>query len=129
LTAIRPHVHGNLHVVFGAGGDRDSGKRPMMGSVAAEHADQIIVTDDNPRREDPDTIRRQILNGCPDALEIGNREDAIATSIGNLEAGDILIIAGKGHETGQTVGNETFPFNDAEIARAAITNHGGEVVA
>jgi UDP-N-acetylmuramoyl-L-alanyl-D-glutamate--2,6-diaminopimelate ligase len=129
LTAIRPHVRGNLHVVFGAGGDRDSGKRPMMGAVAAEFADRIIVTDDNPRREDPETIRRQILNSCPEAAEIGDREDAITTAIGNLESGDILIIAGKGHETGQIVGNETHPFDDAEIARGVIIDHGGEVVA
>lgn len=129
LISIRPHVHGKLHVVFGAGGDRDSGKRPMMGKVAAEHADRIIVTDDNPRREDPDSIRRQILQGCPAATEIGNREEAIATAIGTLERGDILIIAGKGHETGQIVGNETLPFDDAEVARGSIIDHGGEVVA
>lgn len=129
LISIRPHVYGKLHVVFGAGGDRDFGKRPMMGKVAAEHADRIIVTDDNPRSEDPDSIRRQILQGCPVATEIGNREEAIATAIGMLERGDILIIAGKGHETGQIVGNETLPFDDAEVARSSIIDHGGEVVA
>jgi UDP-N-acetylmuramoyl-L-alanyl-D-glutamate--2,6-diaminopimelate ligase len=127
LLAIQPHVRGKLHVVFGAGGDRDSGKRPLMGRMAAEHADRIFVTDDNPRREDPGTIRRQVLNGCPDAIEIGNREDAITQAIAGLAEGDILVIAGKGHETGQIVGNETFPFDDAEIARQALADHGGEM--
>lgn len=127
LTAIRPHVLGRLHVVFGAGGDRDSGKRPMMGEIAAAHADQVIVTDDNPRREDPATIRRQVLAGCPDATDIGDRAAAIEAGVTALEAGDILIIAGKGHETGQIVGTETLPFDDAGIAREIIADHGGEV--
>ncbi len=128
LTAIRPHVLGRLHVVFGAGGDRDTGKRPMMGEVAAAHADQVIVTDDNPRREDPAAIRRQVLAGCPGAADIGDRAAAIEAGITALEAGDILMIAGKGHETGQIVGAETLPFDDAGIAREIIQNCGGEVV-
>ena len=128
LTAIRPHVRNLLHVVFGAGGDRDSGKRPMMGQIAATHADRVIVTDDNPRHEDPNTIRRQVLNGCPKADDIGNREEAIAAAVANLEAGDILMIAGKGHETGQIIGSETRPFDDAEVARKVILGRGGEVV-
>jgi len=128
LRAIRPHVAGQLAVVFGAGGDRDPGKRVMMGQVAAERADRAIVTDDNPRREDPASIRRQILAGCPGAAEFDNRAKAIAAAIGNLAAGDALIIAGKGHETGQIVGTQVFPFDDAAVAQAAIADLGGEVV-
>ncbi|MBO6782169.1 MAG: UDP-N-acetylmuramoyl-L-alanyl-D-glutamate--2,6-diaminopimelate ligase [Alphaproteobacteria bacterium] len=127
LTSIRPHVGGKLHVAFGAGGDRDPGKRPMMGAVAAEHADRVIVTDDNPRREEPESIRRQILVECPDALEIGDRAEAIAAGITALESGDILVIAGKGHETGQIVASETLPFDDAEVARDIIRDAGGEI--
>ena len=100
---------------------------PMMGEIAAAHADQVIVTDDNPRREDPATIRRQVLAGCPDATDIGDRAAAIEAGVTALEAGDILIIAGKGHETGQIVGTETLPFDDAGIAREIIADHGGEV--
>ncbi len=129
LSAIRPHVGDKLHVIFGAGGDRDPGKRPMMGRVAAEYADRAIVTDDNPRREDPASVRRQILADCPNALEIGDRAEAIAAGVSSLNAGDILMIAGKGHETGQIVGNDTLPFDDAEVARDIILDAGGEVVA
>lgn len=128
LTAIRPHVGGQLDIVFGAGGDRDPGKRPMMGDVVAQHADRAIVTDDNPRREDPETIRRQILSKCPDAENIGNRADAIHTAIARLQAGDVLVIAGKGHESGQIVGAETLPFDDAAVAAEALTELGGEAV-
>lgn len=128
LTAIRPHVRGNLHVVFGAGGDRDSGKRSMMGEVTAQHADRIIVTDDNPRREDPASIRRQVLSGCPDAADIGDRAEAIATGIQALQPDDVLMIAGKGHETGQIIGADTLPFDDAEVARNMLRELGGEVV-
>ncbi|MGE0253255.1 MAG: UDP-N-acetylmuramoyl-L-alanyl-D-glutamate--2,6-diaminopimelate ligase [Alphaproteobacteria bacterium] len=129
LAAVRPHIAGKLHVVFGAGGDRDPGKRPEMGRVVARLADRAIVTDDNPRREDPLSIRRQILVGCPDAEEIGDRREAIARAIGLLQAGDGLVIAGKGHETGQTVGLRVLPFDDAEVARDTVRALGGEVVA
>ncbi len=127
LSAIRPHVKGKLAVVFGAGGDRDPGKRPMMGKVAAELADRAIVTDDNPRREDPASIRRQILTACPGAAEFDNRAKAIAAAINDLAPDDTLVIAGKGHETGQIVGTEVLPFDDGEVARGVIADLGGEV--
>lgn len=128
LSAIRPHVSGRLHVVFGAGGDRDAGKRPLMGRVAANLADQMIVTDDNPRHEDPSTIRQQVLADCPGAAEIADRAEAIAASISALQAGDILVIAGKGHETGQIVGTTAHPFDDTLISRDIIRDLGGEIV-
>ncbi|MGH6620763.1 MAG: UDP-N-acetylmuramoyl-L-alanyl-D-glutamate--2,6-diaminopimelate ligase [Alphaproteobacteria bacterium] len=118
LTTVRPHVRGRLGVVFGCGGDRDRGKRPEMGRIAAERADFVIVTDDNPRSEKPAEIRRAIMDACPDALEIGDRRAAIAAAMGELSAGDVLVLAGKGHEEGQIVGDEILPFNDAEVARA-----------
>lgn len=127
LRAIRPHVGGRLVVVFGAGGDRDAGKRPLMGVVADRSADLVIVTDDNPRREEPETIRRQILVGCPRAQEIGDRAEAIAAAIGLLGPDDVLIVAGKGHEDGQIVGTLKLPFDDREVARAAAVDQGGEV--
>lgn len=127
LKAIRPHVGARLHVVFGAGGDRDPGKRPLMGEAAANYADRVIVTDDNPRREDAATIRRQILAACPGAQEIADRAEAIETAIAALGPDDILVIAGKGHETGQIVGGEILPFDDGDIARTVIANLGGEV--
>jgi len=120
LKGLRPHVAGRLHIVFGAGGDRDPGKRPLMGEAATTHADVVIVTDDNPRSEDPATIRRAILAAAPGATEIGDRAEAILRAVDALEAGDVLLIAGKGHETGQIVGDETIPFDDAEHARAAV---------
>jgi len=120
LNALRPHAGRGLAVVFGCGGDRDSGKRPDMGRIAHELADRAIVTDDNPRGEDPAEIRKQILAACPDAIEIGDRAEAIHAAARELGDGDILVIAGKGHETGQIVAGETLPFNDAEVARAAI---------
>ncbi len=120
LSALRPHAERRLAVVFGCGGDRDSGKRPEMGRIAQELADRIIVTDDNPRGEDPARIRKQILAGCAGADEIGDRAEAIHAGALGLDDGDILVIAGKGHETGQIVGGKTFPFIDAEVARAAI---------
>ena len=107
-------------MAFGAGGDRDPGKRPMMGAAAAEHADLAIVTDDNPRSEDPAAIRRAILAAVPDATESGDRGAAIRDAVAALAAGDLLLIAGKGHETGQTVGDRVLPFDDCEAARAAI---------
>ncbi len=124
ITALRPHTAGKLYVVFGCGGDRDRGKRPQMGRIAAELADRIIVTDDNPRSEDPDLIRSEILQGCPGAVEIGDRGQAIATAIGWLSAGDVLIIAGKGHETGQQVAGVTHPFDDGEVARNLLRGAG-----
>jgi UDP-N-acetylmuramoyl-L-alanyl-D-glutamate--2,6-diaminopimelate ligase len=117
LNALRPHTQSHLHVVFGCGGDRDPGKRPEMGAVAAKLADRIIVTDDNPRSENAAEIRRQTLIGCPDASEVGDRAEAIKIAIGDLADGDLLIIAGKGHESGQIVGDQILPFNDADIAR------------
>ncbi|MBS1063071.1 UDP-N-acetylmuramoyl-L-alanyl-D-glutamate--2,6-diaminopimelate ligase [Gluconobacter wancherniae] len=115
LASLRPHTTGRLVVVFGAGGDRDKGKRPLMGEVAARMADLAIVTDDNPRSENPATIRSEIHAACPNALEIGDRRSAIAAGLTALNAGDILVVAGKGHELGQTVGKEVFPFDDREV--------------
>ena len=120
LAALRPHVEGRLVVVFGAGGDRDPGKRAIMGEVATKGADVVIVTDDNPRSEDPATIRRAILAAAPGAIEIGDRHKAIAEAVAMLETGDILVVAGKGHETGQIVGDEVHPFSDHEEVRAAL---------
>ena len=120
LAAARPHAERKLAVVFGAGGDRDRGKRPMMGRVATEKADIVYVTDDNPRSEEPAAIRRSILAAAPGAIEIGDRRAAIHTAIAGLEPGDVLVIAGKGHETGQIVGRETLPFDDVVVAREAI---------
>jgi UDP-N-acetylmuramoyl-L-alanyl-D-glutamate--2,6-diaminopimelate ligase len=125
LTALRPHVRGRLHVIFGCGGDRDKGKRPLMGAAAAKHADAVIVTDDNPRSEDPAAIRREALGGCPGAREIGDRAEAIHAAIAALDAGDMLIIAGKGHETGQTIGERTRPFSDRAQAIEAAQSLGG----
>jgi UDP-N-acetylmuramoyl-L-alanyl-D-glutamate--2,6-diaminopimelate ligase len=116
LKAIRPHTQGRLHLVFGCGGDRDRGKRPLMGEAAALLADVIIVTDDNPRSEDPAQIRREILAACPGAKEIGDRAEAIRASVASLASGDVLVIAGKGHESGQTIGAETRPFSDRDQA-------------
>lgn len=122
LKAIRPHASGRVIAIIGAGGDRDQTKRPLMGGAASENADIVIVTDDNPRTEDPASIRAAVLEGCKGAMEIGDRGQAIAEGIAMLEAGDVLLIAGKGHETGQVVGRETLPFNDAEEAKAAALN-------
>jgi UDP-N-acetylmuramoyl-L-alanyl-D-glutamate--2,6-diaminopimelate ligase len=120
LAALRPHTEGRLIVVFGAGGDRDAGKRPLMGEAAAISADVAIVTDDNPRSEDPAEIRAAILEGAPDAREIGDRREAIRTGVRELKKGDILLVAGKGHETGQTVGDKVLPFSDQEETRSAL---------
>lgn len=125
LVALRPYVAGRLSVVFGCGGDRDTGKRAPMGRIACEQADRVIVTDDNPRGEDAALIRAAVLQGCPDAREIGDREAAIVAAMGDLAAGDLLVIAGKGHETGQIVGDETIPFDDAAVARGAAERIGG----
>lgn len=119
LEALRPHARGRLIVVFGAGGDRDRGKRVLMGQVAARLADVAVVTDDNPRSEDPAEIRAEIRKGCPDAQEIGDRRDAIGWAVAELKTGDVLIVAGKGHEQGQIVGETVYPFDDAtEVAKA-----------
>jgi UDP-N-acetylmuramoyl-L-alanyl-D-glutamate--2,6-diaminopimelate ligase len=120
IEALRPYVGGRLVVVFGAGGDRDHGKRPLMGAIAADKADRVIVTDDNPRSEDPATIRAAILAAAPGASEIGDRREAIGRAIAGLEAGDVLLIAGKGHETGQIVGKQTLPFSDHEAVATAL---------
>ena len=120
LSALRPYVRGKLHVAFGAGGDRDPGKRPQMGAAAAEHADIVYVTDDNPRTENAASIREAVLAECPGAVEIGDRRKAIAHAVSNAGEGDIVLIAGKGHEPGQTIGTETFPFSDHEEVLAAI---------
>ncbi len=125
LTAIRPHVANRLHVVFGCGGDRDKGKRPLMGAAAAKFADDVIVTDDNPRSEDPATIRKEALAGAPGAREIGDRAQAINGAIASLGAGDVLVIAGKGHESGQTIGNTVHPFLDKDEAIKAAVALGG----
>jgi len=120
LSALRPHAEGRLVVVFGCGGDRDRGKRAIMGAIAAERADRVFVTDDNPRSEDPADIRRTVLEACPGGFEIGDRAAAIRKALAGLEAGDLLVIAGKGHETGQIVGDRVLPFDDALEARAAL---------
>jgi UDP-N-acetylmuramoyl-L-alanyl-D-glutamate--2,6-diaminopimelate ligase len=117
IQALRPHTAGRLIVMFGAGGDRDRGKRPEMGAVAARLADHVIVTDDNPRSEDPGFIRREVLAGAPDAVEIGGRREAIAAAIAEAGAHDIVLLAGKGHEQGQIVGDRILPFDDVQIAR------------
>lgn len=126
LTALRPHARNRLHVVFGAGGDRDPGKRPLMGEAAKAGADHLIVTDDNPRSEDPASIRRRILAACPNASEIGDRRDAIRAAVAGLAEGDVLVIAGKGHEPGQIVGDRVLPFDDREEAQTAIRQADGE---
>ena len=120
LAAMRPHVMGRLIAIVGAGGDRDAGKRPLMGAAAAENADMVFVTDDNPRSEDPATIRAAVMGGCPDATEVGDRAEAILRGIDVLELGDALLIAGKGHETGQTIGDDVLPFDDVEQASVAV---------
>jgi UDP-N-acetylmuramoyl-L-alanyl-D-glutamate--2,6-diaminopimelate ligase len=125
LEALRPHTAGKLHVLFGCGGDRDKGKRPLMGAIAVKLADRVIVTDDNPRSEDPQAIRREIMAAAPGAREIGDRAEAIRVAVAELKAGDVLVLAGKGHETGQYINGEVLPFSDREQAIAAATSLGG----
>ncbi|MBS0564769.1 MAG: UDP-N-acetylmuramoyl-L-alanyl-D-glutamate--2,6-diaminopimelate ligase [Proteobacteria bacterium] len=120
LKALRPHVMGRLIVVMGAGGDRDRGKRPLMGAAAAANADMVFVTDDNPRTEDPASIRAAILAACPEATEVGDRAEAILRGVDALGPGDALLIAGKGHESGQIVGTDIYPFDDAEQASVSV---------
>jgi UDP-N-acetylmuramoyl-L-alanyl-D-glutamate--2,6-diaminopimelate ligase len=124
LAALRPYVSGKLVIVFGCGGDRDKGKRPLMGAAARKSADIVYVTDDNPRSEDPAQIRREIMAAAPGAIEIGDREIAIHEAVAGLGAGDVLLLAGKGHETGQIIGNQVRPFSDHDVAKAAA----GELV-
>jgi len=128
LTALRPHTRGTLAVVFGCGGDRDKGKRPLMGAAAAKFADRVIVTDDNPRSENAVTIRKEALAGCAGAQEIGDRAEAIHAGIAALGTGDVLVIAGKGHESGQIVGNVVHPFSDRDEAIKAAMLLGGREV-
>jgi UDP-N-acetylmuramoyl-L-alanyl-D-glutamate--2,6-diaminopimelate ligase len=125
LDALRPFVKGRLVCVVGCGGDRDRGKRPLMGRIAHDKADTVIVTDDNPRSEDPAAIRAEVLKGAPGAREIGDRAQAIRTAVRELRAGDILVVAGKGHETGQIIGDRTLPFSDHDEVRAAIAERQG----
>jgi UDP-N-acetylmuramoyl-L-alanyl-D-glutamate--2,6-diaminopimelate ligase len=120
LEALRPYATQRLVVVFGCGGDRDQGKRPMMGAIAARMADRVVVTDDNPRSESPAAIRAAILEAAPGAIEIGDRREAISASIAELRPGDVLLIAGKGHETGQIIGKQVLPFSDHEAVAAAL---------
>jgi UDP-N-acetylmuramoyl-L-alanyl-D-glutamate--2,6-diaminopimelate ligase len=122
LQALRPYAKRKLVVVFGAGGDRDAGKRPLMGAIAAENADTVIVTDDNPRSENPQAIRAAILDAAKGATEIGDRAEAIRAAISDLQPGDALLIAGKGHETGQIVGNSTLPFSDHDAVASVLAS-------
>ena len=120
LDALRPHVRRRLLVVFGAGGDRDRAKRPLMGQAAVDLADLCIVTDDNPRSEDPAAIRAAILSACPGALEVGDRRAAIRAGVEQLHEGDVLVVAGKGHEQGQTIAGVVHPFDDVAEVQAAL---------
>ena len=120
LETLRPHLAGELHVVFGCGGDRDSGKRVAMGRAAAAVAEHVILTDDNPRTENPVEIRKAVRIGCPDALEIGDRAEAIAAGVHALKPGDILVVAGKGHELVQVLGDTVIPFDDADLVRQVV---------
>jgi UDP-N-acetylmuramoyl-L-alanyl-D-glutamate--2,6-diaminopimelate ligase len=122
LIALRPHVApgSKLHVLFGAGGDRDSGKRPLMGVAAARHADRCWITDDNPRGESPAAIRAAVLAGCPGGIDAGDRAGAIARALNALGPGDVLAVAGKGHESGQTIGGVTHPFDDVSVVRGLV---------
>jgi UDP-N-acetylmuramoyl-L-alanyl-D-glutamate--2,6-diaminopimelate ligase len=117
---LRPFAPGKLVCVFGCGGDRDKGKRPIMGQIAAAKADTVIVTDDNPRSEKPEAIRAEILAGAPGAIEIGDRAEAIRSAVQGLAKGDVLLVAGKGHETGQIIGARVLPFSDHAAVQAAL---------
>lgn len=128
LKALRLHTIGRLILVFGAGGERDSGKRPLMGKVASQYADKIFITDDNPRKELPKKIREEIFSQCPAAIEIPDRAAAILTAIDNVRDGDVLLIAGKGHETGQEIGDDRLPFNDKEFASMSLSLLSGKKI-
>ncbi len=127
LQSLRPHVMGRIVVVFGAGGDRDRLKRPLMGQAAAQYADKVYVTDDNPRTEDPAAIRAEVMAGCPQATEIADRAEAILRGVDDLGPGDALLIAGKGHETGQIVGTDVYPFDDTEQASISVAALDGRI--
>jgi UDP-N-acetylmuramoyl-L-alanyl-D-glutamate--2,6-diaminopimelate ligase len=127
LRALRPHVMGRIVIVLGAGGDRDTAKRPLMGAAAAAHADLVFVTDDNPRSEPPEAIRAAILAACPGATEVGDRAEAILRAVNALESGDALLIAGKGHEKGQTIAGQVYPFDDVEQASLAVAALDGAI--
>lgn len=127
LDMLRPYAKGKLICVFGCGGNRDPGKRPMMGRIAIERADVVIVTDDNPRKEDPALVRKAIMAAAPGAIEIGDRKAAIEHAVSMLRDGDVLVVAGKGHEEGQIVGDKTLPFSDHKVCRDAIRRAGGTV--
>jgi UDP-N-acetylmuramoyl-L-alanyl-D-glutamate--2,6-diaminopimelate ligase len=120
LASLRPYTKNKLHLVFGCGGDRDRAKRPIMGEIATRLADRVYVTDDNPRTEDPAAIRAAIMAAAPGAIEIGSRAEAIRAAVAALEQGDVLIVAGKGHEEGQKIGKQVLPFSDHEAVKAAI---------
>jgi UDP-N-acetylmuramoyl-L-alanyl-D-glutamate--2,6-diaminopimelate ligase len=120
LKALRPSLTGKLHVVFGCGGDRDTGKRPLMAKAATENADFVYITDDNPRTEDAASIRREVMLGAPGAIEIASRAEAIASAVAKLNSGDVLLVAGKGHELGQIVGQEIKHFSDHDAVKAAL---------
>ena len=128
IKALRPHVLGRLVAIVGAGGDRDATKRPLMGQAAQENADVVIVTDDNPRSEDPALIRAAVRGGAPDALEVGDRAEAILRGVDMLGTGDALLICGKGHESGQVVGTDVLPFDDVEQASMAVAVLDGKAI-
>jgi UDP-N-acetylmuramoyl-L-alanyl-D-glutamate--2,6-diaminopimelate ligase len=121
LNVLRPYCKGRLVVVFGCGGNRDQGKRPMMGKIAATLADVVVVTDDNPRNEDANKIKEEIISAAPSAHNIGNRRDAIKFAISTMQAGDVLLIAGKGHEKTQIIKDEILPFDDVQVAKEIIS--------
>jgi UDP-N-acetylmuramoyl-L-alanyl-D-glutamate--2,6-diaminopimelate ligase len=127
LRALRAHMtpEGRLHLVFGCGGDRDAGKRPLMGEIAANLADGVVVTDDNPRHEDAASIRAAILAACPEAQEIAARGEAIAYALTQAEADDFVLVAGKGHETGQIIGDTILPFSDVMQVTQLVENMSG----
>ena len=127
LKAMRPHVMGRLIAIVGAGGDRDATKRPLMGQAAADNADVVFVTDDNPRSEDPATIRAAVMLGCREGIEVGDRAEAILRGVDALQPGDALLIAGKGHESGQIVGDDVLPFDDVEQASVAVAALDGRI--
>ena len=127
LEAAKDFSGGRVICVFGCGGDRDKGKRPIMGAIARDIATTVIVTDDNPRSEDPAQIRREIVAGAADMREIGDRAEAITAGMALLQAGDVLVIAGKGHETGQIVGATVIPFSDHAVVAQALKEHSRHV--
>ncbi len=121
LRAVRPHTEGRLIAVFGCGGDLDKGKRPEMGKIAAALSDIAIVTDDNPRTEEASVIRSEVKAACPDALEIGDRREAIGRALELAKSGDVIVVAGKGHESGQIIGDQVIPFDDRVVVRELVS--------